>query len=298
MARDKSFDGQGVGPVGIAGRGFLMGLAEVVPGVSGGTIAFITGIYPTLISSIASFGPRSVPMLWHWRRFVDHHQVIFLGWLALGMGGGVLLFAQLMQYLLTHFQPVVWGFFAGVILLSVIIIGTARVRAKLLVWAPLGIAAGVSMLWLPQAEIEPVLWQVFAGGAIAICAWLLPAVSGSFILLALGLYATVIHAVATLHWPVLFTFAFGCVAGVLVFSRLLAWLLDKHGEILLSFLTGFMLGSVTKLWPWQAEDTTGWDQLLTPLEYAHAQPAYLPWVLVFAMLGALGIWVLSKFSTN
>ncbi|MEM9622711.1 MAG: DUF368 domain-containing protein [Pseudomonadota bacterium] len=288
-------------PLGIVGRGFCMGIAEVVPGVSGGTIAFVTGIYQTLISSIASFGPQSLLMLRDWPRFVAHHQLNFLLWLALGMGLGVLVFAQLMQYLLLHYQPVIWGFFSGVISMSVLIIGRARARSNLLLWLPIGVLGGLGLLWMPQLSIQPSLWLIFFGGALAVCAWLLPAVSGSFVLLALGLYAPVINALADFDIPVLVVLAAGCTAGLLLFSRLLAWLLQTHGDVLLSLLCGFMLGSLGKLWPWQNADAgTGWQALLSPQTYQAqlAEPALLFWVVLFWALGALGLWALSKVTVH
>ncbi len=287
----------GVSRLGVLFRGFLMGLAEVVPGVSGGTIAFVTGIYQPLVTSIASFGPRSLVMLRHWQSFAAHHQIAFLLWLAAGMGAGILVFARIMQFLLAHYQPVVWGFFGGVIGMSVWVIGRARNPRTLLGWAPLGMLAGLSMLWLPQMAVQPASLQIFAGGALAVCAWLLPAVSGSFVLLALGLYAPVIAAVAGFDITFIIIFAAGCITGLLLFSRLLAWLLQRHGEALLSLLTGFMLGSLTKLWPWQGTQASGWDNLLLPLHYTQLHgDAFLPWVVLAVLAGASGLGMLSRIT--
>lgn len=286
---------------GIVGRGMFMGLAEVVPGVSGGTIALITGIYPRLVAALASFGPRSIALLRTPRAFALHHDLGFLLSLALGMGIGILLFARVMAYLLIHYQPLVWAFFSGVILMSVIVIARQRERARLLLWLPLGLMCGLALMWLPVAEQQHGLLLLFFGGAVAVCAWLLPAVSGSFMLLALGLYGTVITGVAEFNLPVIFSVAAGCAVGLLLFAKLLAWVLDGYTEQVLSFLTGFMLGSVAKLWPWQDQSVShGWERLLAPAQYgaAAAGDAYLPGAIVCALLGAAGLWLLSRYTAD
>jgi putative membrane protein len=275
-------------------RGMLMGIAEVVPGVSGGTMAFVTGIYQELISTLAKFGTQSVPMLVRPGIFYTAHNLRFLLSLGIGMLLGILLFAQLMQYLLGNYQPVVWAFFSGVIAMSVIVIGRLRPPRVLLVWAPLGLLSGASLLWLPMDAGQAGLLEIFAGSALAVCAWLLPAVSGSFVLLALGLYDQVIHAIAALEWSVLLTVAAGCASGLLVFAKLLAWLLRRYREALLSFLTGFMFGSIAKLWPWQ--DTAG--GLLSPEGFAslYAVNAQVLAAASMFLTGAFVLWLLTKLA--
>ncbi len=299
MNLDDSSADAGPGHLGVGLRGVLMGIAEVVPGVSGGTIAFVTGIYPPLVKSFASFGLQSLKLLSAPRRFIEHHNLSFLVALAVGMGLGIALFAQLMQYLLANHQPLVWAFFSGVILMSVWVIGRARLPRALLFWAPFGLLCGLALLWLPQADGTPGYLALLLGASVAVCAWLLPAVSGSYVLLTLGLYAPVISALAEWHIPVLATVAVGCAIGLLCFSKLLAWLLRHYSEPLLSFLTGFMLGSVVKLWPWQhAGAETAWARLLTPAEFASltGAPAGVVWVGVLTLVGAAGLWWLSRFS--
>ncbi len=287
------------GHLGVGLRGVLMGIAEVVPGVSGGTIAFVTGIYPALVRSFASFGVRSLQLLGQPRLFIEHHNLSFLIALAAGMGLGIVLFAQLMQYLLDNHQPLVWAFFSGVILMSVWVIGRARLPRALLSWAPFGLLCGLGLLWLPAADAEPGYLALFLGASVAVCAWLLPAVSGSYVLLTLGLYAPVIAALADWQIPVLATVAAGCAIGLLCFSKLLAWLLRHYSEPLLGFLTGFMLGSVVKLWPWQdASADNAFARLLTPAEFASltGEAAGVLWVVLLTLIGAAGLWWLSRFS--
>ena len=260
-------------------------------------MAFITGIYQDLVSSLATFGPSSLQMLTQPDRFYTHHNLRFLLSLGFGMILGVLLFARLMHFLLATYQPLVWAFFSGVIGASVIVIGRVRAPKALWGWAPLGILLGVAMLWLPVASGGSGLFGLFLGSAIAVCAWLLPAISGSFVLLTLGMYDQVIAAIAALDWSVLFTVLAGCVSGVLLFVRLLNWLLHRFREQLLSFLTGFMLGSLPKLWPWQdATQAVGFGRMMSPTSYGELF-AIPPQTLVAAILficGVLLLWQLSK----
>jgi putative membrane protein len=283
---------------GIAGRGLFMGLAEVVPGVSGGTIALITGIYPRLVAALASFGPRSVSLLIQPRQFFAHHDLGFLLTLALGMGVGILLFARVMAYLLANYQPLVWAFFCGVILMSVVVIALQREREKLLLWLPGGLLCGLALMWLPVADQHGGGLLLFFGGAIAVCAWLLPAVSGSFMLLALGLYETVIAGIAELDFAVIFSVGAGCVVGLLLFAKLLAWVLARYTEQVLSFLTGFMLGSVVKLWPWQDVSIShGWARLVSPARFSElaGEPCLIA-AIVCGAFGACGLWLLSRYT--
>jgi len=301
MTQEISTPSAKTGDVGVAARGVLMGLAEVVPGVSGGTMAFVTGIYHDLVGSLATFGPGSIRMLGDPVAFFTHHRLRFLLVLGVGMGIGILLFAQLMHHLLTFFQPLVWSFFSGVIAASVIVIGRVRQPRALVLWAPIGVACGLGMLWLPSATGDPSLPQIFLGGAVAVCAWLLPAISGSYVLLTLGMYHTVIDAIANLDYVVLSVLAAGCACGLLLFARLLAWLLRHRGEALLSLLTGFMLGSLPKLWPWQSGDETdAMARLLTPAQYALSveSSAYVPWVVILFLSGAVALWMLTKLADH
>ena len=284
----------------IVWRGLLMGLAEVVPGVSGGTMAFITGIYHELVRSLASFGPSSLRLLSQPLAFAQQHNLRFLCALAGGMLLGVLLFAQLMNYLLEFFQPVVWGFFSGVIAMSVVIIGRDRALVTLLSYGVAGLICGIALLWLPTSNAEPALWMIFVGGVISVCAWLLPAVSGSYMLLAMGLYTTIIAAVAELDLLVLTILLSGCVVGLLLFSKSLAWLMRHHQEPLLALLTGFMLGSIANLWPWQQVAQVTADKWLSPAGYTLVQGAspYLFFTALAFVCGAVAIAQLDKFTND
>lgn len=273
-------------------RGMAMGLAEVVPGVSGGTIAFVTGIYDELIETLSRLDWRcfgilrreGVAALW------QHVNGTFLLTLGAGMGIAIIGFARVMSYALVHYEPIVWGFFFGLIVFSVFMIGKSLPLRTLLVMAPVGLLAGLAAANLPVGSTESNLWMLVLGGAIAVSAWLLPAVSGSFMLLVLGLYQTVIDAVTYFHWPVLAALASGCVLGLLTFAKVLHWAMANVRAPLLCFLTGFMVGALPRLWPWQLAD----DRLL-PNVYAlqTGLPTFEGWVVLSALLGGLLLWLLS-----
>jgi putative membrane protein len=282
---------------GIFARGLGMGIAEVVPGVSGGTIAFVSGIYFELVHALAQFGPRSLVLLREPRAFFEHHNLGFLLSLAAGMGLGVVLFARLMHYLLDTAPVLVWAFFFGLIAASVVFIGRQRRPRHLLLFGSCGFLLGLGFMFLPQAGSDGGLVAIFFGGVVAVCAWLLPAVSGSFVLLALGLYERVIAAIAGFELITLGVLACGCASGLLVFAKVLSWLMRRFYDKLLSLLAGFMLGSLVKLWPWRLPEVTGFEGLVSPSAYAAAtgMQAFAGSALVAVALGTLALWLLTRF---
>ena len=289
---------------GVFFRGILMGLAELVPGVSGGTMAFISGIYYRLIAALASFGVGSIALLRHPRVFWQHHQLSFLLALGVGMGIGIAAFARLIGYMMEHAQPVLWAFFAGVIIVSVYQIGSARHTKNLLAFGGLGLMLGLGFLSLPAQNLSGSMIALYFAGMVAVCAWILPGISGSFVLLLLGLYADVIAAVNVFDRTFLLVLGAGCASGLLLFTRGLSWLLAHYEDPLLALLTGFMATALIKLWPWQQSALSsdgGWQNpsapLLWPSQYAAEVGADFVWIaFAAAVIGGAGVWLLSKFS--
>lgn len=279
---------------GVFVRGMAMGVAEVVPGVSGGTIAFVTGIYEELVGSLAGFRARSIGVLFSSgpRQFWHAHNLNFLGLLGVGMLLSVLLFARLLGWWLEVVAPIVWGFFFGLILASVVYVGRGRAVRHLATYGVAGLFLGLLLLLLEPLGRQDSLWVFFFGGVVAVCAWLLPAISGSFVLLIIGLYGPVIEAINDLRFPVLITLACGCVVGLLAFSKGLYWLMQRRAEAVLALLTGFMAGSLPRLWPWSVEGA-----LMSPgaYEMLAGEGAFLPWVSVAISAGAASLWLLSRF---
>ena len=277
---------------GVLLRGAAMGVAEVVPGVSGGTIAFVTGIYRELIASLAAFSPATLPWLvTDPPRFWRHHNLGFLICLGSGMLLSVLLFARLITAALESVPTLVWGFFFGLVLFSVFEIGRARRPLVLMTLGVAGLLLGAGTHALEPMGAEPSWPAYFLGGALAVCAWLLPAVSGSFLLVVMGLYADVLAAAASLDIAVLAVFGLGTVTGVALFARLLRFMMDRYFEPVLGFLTGFMAGALVRLWPWQVEGA-----LLFPDAWSEAAgaPARIGLTLAMMVAGAAVLWLLAR----
>ncbi|MEH6493158.1 DUF368 domain-containing protein [Halopseudomonas sp.] len=241
-------------------RGIAMGAADVVPGVSGGTIAFISGIYDRLLAAISACTPDK--LVWLARgRFRETWQAIDGGFLLALLAGilcSIASLARVISYLLAEHGLLVWSFFFGLILVSVYLVGREIHR-----WNLATVTAGVAgcafayliTVASPLAlSVTPL--TLFLGGSIAICAMILPGISGSFILLLLGLYSGVLQAVKSFDLVLLGCFLLGCVIGILSFSRLLSWLLGHMRNITLAFLTGLLIGSLNKVWPWK--ETLTW----------------------------------------
>ena len=282
--------------LGVFIRGLAMGVVEVIPGVSGGTIAFVTGIYRELVASLASFSPKT--LVWcatDPKRFWSHHNLSFLACLGVGMAMSLLLFARLFRHWLEVAPVLVWAFFFGLILYSALAIGRARKFSGLLTFGLAGVLCGLLVAAIDPFAAQPGLAAFFMGGALAVGAWLLPAVSGSFVLLLLGLYVGALDAIATFDWPVLAALGCGALIGLALFPRLFDALLRRRFEPVMNFLTGLMVGSLAQLWPWQ------WDsELLTPASWSLAAgaPAQLPLAVLMMLLGAGSLWLLTLLGAD
>ena len=236
-------------------RGFLMGSADVVPGVSGGTIAFITGIYEALIDAINAVNLKFVRRLLtlQWRAAFAEFPWQFLLALAIGLGAAVLTMAHFLSWALTHYETYVWGFFFGLIVASIMLV-LRRVRR----WTPVAVLLlltfAVAMYWLVGVtphEMPHTPLFLFFSGALAICAMILPGISGAFILVLLGQYHYVLEAVVSQDWGTLIVVAAGAAAGLLVFARVLKWLFSRYHDLTVAALIGLMIGSLRKIWPWK-----------------------------------------------
>lgn len=232
-----------------------MGAADVVPGVSGGTIAFITGIYEELLNSISSINLHALKTIRTkgikaaWKTINGNFLVV----LVLGIGISVLSLAKLLTYLLDEHPIPLWAFFFGLIVASAPFVGKAvkkwNVGTVIALVAGTGIAYYLTIL--PKTSSPDEYWFLFLSGMIAICAMILPGISGSFILLLLGAYEYILAAVNEKNLMVLGIVAIGAVVGLLSFSRLLSWLFKKYHDLTIAVLTGFLIGSLNKIWPWK-----------------------------------------------
>jgi putative membrane protein len=253
-------------------KGTGMGAADVIPGVSGGTIAFITGIYEELLSSIKNLPLACKTLIsskFDLRLFWKEVNGSFLLAVLLGIGISIVSLAKLMTYLLEHHPVPVWSFFFGLILASVwfVLKDIKKWKLSYCVSLILGIVAGYLITVISPSETPDDLWFILLSGAIAICAMILPGISGSFILLLLGKYAYILAALNRLDILVLAVFATGALIGIISFSHFLSWLLKNYKLLTIAFLAGIMFGSLNKIWPWKevVESTTNSHGKLIPL---------------------------------
>lgn len=235
--------------------GVLMGAADVIPGVSGGTIAFIVGIYDRLISALSGVNKDSLNMLLRgdFRALWRHFDGSFLLVLLAGIATSIFTIAHIVTDLLHNYPVWLWSFFFGLILASsyILIREIRRFSWRHVSVLIIGAVIGAGLSLLVPTQVSTNAFMVLISGMIAICAMILPGISGSFILLMMGMYGFIIGAVKSLDLITIAVFAVGALMGLLSFSKLLHWLLEHAKSITLSLLTGIMLGALVKVWPWK-----------------------------------------------
>ena len=283
-------------------KGACMGAADVIPGVSGGTIAFIMGIYDEFVGSIASINAEAMKLLFkgQFKAFWKHINGTFLVSIVLGIGISVVLLAGLMQTLLTVYPIQTWAFFFGLIVASSIFIlrGISGWKLREILFLILGGVLGVTVCTLSPTQTPDALWFIFLSGAIAICAMILPGISGSFILLILGKYQYIMAAISGLvagenfgqNLLILCVFLVGAVVGILGFSKFLHWLLARWNKETLIALAGFIIGSLVKVWPWSNAEALAQAEAAGGLQ--------IGWAILFALIGfslVTGIEIAGKF---
>ena len=239
----------------IAAKGVAMGAADVVPGVSGGTIALLTGIYPRLINAITSVDIHTLKLLFtgkikNFWKAIDGN---FVAPLLIGIACAFLLLAHPIKYAIKNHPIPTWSFFFGLIIASVLLVIKHMNEKKLrnAIWVIPGIIFGLWIGSMSSIAFGNNNLAIFIAGMLAICAMILPGISGSFILVLLGMYEILISAFANREIMVLLVFIFGAVIGLLTFSRVIKWALQKFYQPSLFFLSGLMLGSLVKVWPWK-----------------------------------------------
>lgn len=232
-----------------------MGAADIVPGVSGGSIALITGIYQELLDSINSFTGANLKLLLKFevKKFYRAVNGTFLLSLLLGILTSIFSLSRVITYLMEAHPIPLWSFFCGLILVSAFVIlrEIERWHLGVILAIVVGTVGAYFITELPPTTSPEAGWFTFLAGSIAICAMILPGISGSFILLILGKYETILKAVSDRDFLTLALFASGCIVGILSFSRVISWLLKKYYAVTIGLLSGFMLGSMNELWPWK-----------------------------------------------
>lgn len=232
-----------------------MGAADIVPGVSGGSIALITGIYEQLLESIKSIDKTALRLLLkgQFTQLWQHVNATFLLTLLSGILVSIFTLSKMITFLMDEYPIPLWSFFCGLIIVSAVIIlrDIKRWNIGVMLALFIGTIVAYGVTSIPPTTTPDALWFVFIAGAIAICAMILPGISGSFLLLILGQYERILSAVSNKDLLTLAVFAVGCVTGLLSFTRLISWLLKNFHAMTIAVLSGFMLGSINKIWPWK-----------------------------------------------
>ena len=282
-------------------KGMGMGAADVVPGVSGGTIAFIVGIYDELIDSIKSINLDSLKLFFtgKFKEFFKSINAGFLLSVMLGIGISVFSLAKIITWLLTDHPILVWSFFFGLVLASTWFVSRdiKEWNWKTIISFVIGVGIAYYITVATPAETPSNLLFIFLCGAIAICAMILPGISGSFILVLLGKYFFVMDAVKSFDVIIIAVFGAGACVGITSFSRILSFALKHFRNVTLSVLTGFMLGSLNKVWPWKEVISEGGDGLIT-FERNILPNEYIVEAVVLMFVGFLLVYLLEKLSSN
>ena len=286
----------------VALKGFGMGAANVVPGVSGGTIALLTGIYSDIVGALNAVTEKETWKSLLHGKFREFCRLIygdFLVALLVGVLLSVFSLAKLVTWCLTYYPILTWAFFFGLILASAVVMvrGIKDFRGADLIPSVIGLALGLVICTMSPTKTTDDIWFIFLCGAISICAMILPGISGSFILLVMGKYHYIMQAITDLNWPVIIMFGVGCVVGILAFAKLLHWLLARWERQTMLVLLGFVFGSLVRVWPWYDSEAVEAAQLLrtgsvSPLDLQI--PGAVIWcavgiaaVVMFELLGSM-----------
>ena len=289
-------------------KGCAMGMADVVPGVSGGTIAFISGIYEELIESIKSINMTALKLLFkgRFREFFESINGKFLFSLLLGIGIAIISMARVMTYMLNNHPIITWSFFFGLIIASAFMVAREVNRWHLpqIISLIVGIVVSYWITVVAPASTPNEWWFIILSGAIAICAMILPGISGAFVLLLMGKYMYIMTAVTALKLGLLLLSAIGAVPGLTSFPHVLSWLLRKWHDATVTLLMGFMIGSLNKVWPWKEvlETYTDSHGEVHPLVESNITPAafesltgtesQLVWAIAMCVAGFVLIYII------
>jgi putative membrane protein len=291
-----------------------MGAANVVPGVSGGTVAFITGIYGELLHSIKEIDIESMKLLikFEFALFWKKINGNFLTVLVAGIVTSLFSLAKLMMYLLRHYPISTRSFFFGLILISAPFMfrGIKKWNSLAILSFVIGVAIAYTITVVSPMQLPDNLVIVFLSGALAICAMVLPGVSGVFILLLIGKYQFIVTSLLNFDILVILLFITGCLVGILSFSRFLSWIVDNYHSATVALLTGFMIGSLNKVWPWRqvleyvtnskGEQVPVFDKSILPWHFM-ATTSKDPQVFQAVLMMALGVFIvvlLEKIATR
>ncbi len=283
-------------------KGMAMGIANVIPGVSGGTIALITGIFERLINAIKSFDLKAIKLLLagKFKEFFDYTDLGFIIAVFAGVGLAIILIARLFEYLFAQYPVYIWSFFFGLILASVFFVGRTieRWRLSVVITFVLGTALALLFTFLTPAGENDSFWYLVICGVVAICSMILPGLSGSFVLILMGNYQLVaIDAINNMRFDVLIPVAIGAAGGLVAFSHFLSWLFKKYKDQTIAALIGFILGSLGIIWPWKDEIIKKFGEKEKVIGYVFHWPEInLEFFIALGIMiiGVVSIWLMEK----
>ena len=294
-------------------KGMGMGAANVIPGVSGGTIALITGIFQRLIDAIKSFNITALKLFFKkdYKEFARHTDLNFLVAVFIGVAISVFSLAKLLSWLFLHYPVFIWSYFFGLILASVFLVGKTieKWQFSVIVMFISGTSIAVFISILSPATPNDSFFYLIICGVVAACSMILPGLSGSFVLLLMGNYILVINALGEFDVKILLPVAIGAAGGLMAFAHFLSWVYRKFRDATISTLTGFILGSLMILWPWKKTifrvDADGSEIIKGGKKVIEGYEMFVPnlspevlWALLIMIAGALTIWIIEKLADN
>jgi putative membrane protein len=288
----------------LALKGMAMGAANVIPGVSGGTIAFVTGIYERLINALKSIDLVALRLLFRFKikEFSSHIDLPFLLAIFAGVFISILSLAKALEYAFEYYEVLTLAFFFGLIVASIFGVGRqiSKMSFSVAVTFIIGAAIALSIAFMTPATANDGFFYVFLCGIVAVCSMILPGLSGSYILLLMGNYVLVLRSISSFDFGVLIPLLLGCVAGLAIFSRLLSFLFSYYKDATISLLTGFVAGSLLIIWPWK---NTEMEEVSAGKMKAVGYDWYLPsldtqfFIAVgLAIMGFILVWAMERFS--
>jgi putative membrane protein len=283
-------------------KGLGIGIANIIPGVSGGTIALIVGIYERLIDALKSFGIEAAKLLFkgEWKQFAKKTDLYFLLAIFAGVGVAIVSLARLFDFLFNNYPVYIWSFFFGLILISVYYVGRTVEKWTLAVYIVfiIGAAIAIVLTFLTPASENSNFYYLIICGVVAICSMILPGLSGSFVLILMGNYQLIaITAINERNYSILLPVMIGAVGGLVAFSHLLSWVFKKYKNETIALLTGFIFGSLGVIWPWKhpIEQTFGEKIKVVGYDYFLPQLNVEFFIAILVMLvGIVTIWYMEK----
>lgn len=288
-------------------KGMAMGIANVIPGVSGGTIALITGIFERLINAIKSFDLNALKLIIQgkFKEFYHYTDLGFLIALFFGVGVAIVIIAKLFEYLFLNYPVYIWSFFFGLILASIYFVGRTieKWNIGVIIFFIIGAAIASTLTLMTPATENDSIWYLVICGVVAICSMILPGLSGSYVLILMGNYQLIaIEAINNIRLDIIIPVGIGAVIGLIAFSHFLSWLFKKYKNQTLAVLTGFILGSLGVIYPWKNPIEQSFGEKVKVVGYEYLAPQINLEFFIALLIMAIGIgviwWMESKASTK